>query len=225
MGWISCNQNQSPYCTQEWNGTEQGSNGLPAGDVGVGVGGAAAAGRGGRAPASGGQGRGRRDLAARAAVGAGRGGRAPASRGRGRGRSRRNPTAQAALAAGQGGRAPARCSRWLGGRTPVARAAGRRRRPEPGGAHCVSDVFGRDVGSGDWMRSGVGAYTIVVVLPNVLRLGKPFFLFFILKSVYFFNGYYFLLTLCRVLNCRQSAKVIFYFMCSFSLFLFKTMFS
>ena len=169
---------------------------VPAGDVGVGVGGAAAAGRGGRAPASGGQGQGHRDLAARAAVGAGR-----------------------------GGRAPARCSRWLGGRSSVARAAGRRRRPEPGGAHCVSDVFGRDVGSGDWMRSGVGAYTIVVVLPNVLRLGKPFFLFFILKSVYFFNGYYFLLTLCRVLNCRQSAKVIFYFMCSFSLFLFKTMFT
>ena len=87
---------------------------VPAGDVGVGVGGAAAAGRGGRAPASGGQGQGHRDLAARAAVGAGR-----------------------------GGRAPTRCSRWLGGRSSVARAAGRRRRPEPGGAHCVSDVFGR----------------------------------------------------------------------------------
>jgi len=79
--------------------------------------------------------------------------------------------------------------------------------------------------SGDWRRSGVVAYTIVLPSVQDVTLGKPVFYFFISKSDYFLNGYYFLLTLCRVLNCRHSAKVTYYFMSSFSLFLFKTMFT
>jgi len=195
------------------NGTERGSNGIPAGDVDVGIGGDAAAGRGfggqggaaglrraadraergaglrratvgagaagirrckprswrgGRAPASGGQGRGGRDLAARAAVGAWQGGRAPASHGRGRGD--RNPTAQAALAAGRGGVR----------RDGVESGGVGRGKPRSGSCVREETMRERDTRSGERCVRGLSIYDSFAESVQDVTLGKPFF---ILKSV------------------------------------------